>query len=245
MPKPYSITREPIYLMTVAAFALITTVIPTMFGQRGIWPLIQSVALTLFMGMTIRHRYFGRATVVLALWLSIQLLLMTLLSYAIPEQVQRVIPDGFNRQAQLLEWFYAGSAQPDALVTAPLARLFEIVALLIGTIVTGGLIGVWILVRTVTLVGFYAGLLLAAVGDVTGIIAAVQPWALLRIAGYAGFVLLLSEPLLTGNMRPSVLLVKRRRLLLIAAGLLLTGLIFEIFLPEIWRTIFQPVILNK
>jgi hypothetical protein len=75
-------------------------------------------------------------------------------------------------------------------------------------------------------------------GQIVNLIAGLPLWTLLRLAGYAGFVVLLAEPLFTGNWTLRHYLGERRTLLLASTALLVAGLLLELILPGAWRRLF-------
>jgi hypothetical protein len=104
--------------------------------------------------------------------------------------------------------------------------------------VTGGLLGVWFLVRATNLAAYGAGSLWQSSGIASNVLGGLPVWTLLRLAGYAAAIVLLAEPLLTSNWSLPYYLTKRRRLLLVSAILLGSGLLLELILPAAWRTLF-------
>lgn len=240
MSSNYSITNDPIFYIVAAIFALLTTALPAGLGQMTLLPLLQTLGFFVFLLMLIRAGNLQRAPRMVLIWIVIQFAAILLLSWLLPQQAEQAIQDGFNRRVTLLEWFYAASPLPDSWQTRPLARVLEVLAILLGSLFTGGLVGSWVLMRAVNLAAYYSGALVAAPATPLVLIAALLPWMLLRLAGYAGMVVLLAEPLLTGNWSPAYYARERGRWLQIAAGLLLIGLLMELLLPNLWRALLAP-----
>lgn len=231
MQDTYSLTRDPIYYLTAGFFVLLTTALPALLGQPRFLPVLQALALTLFIAVPLRKGHLRGALNIMAVWLPLQFLLMALLTWAFGGLVERAIADGFVYRGELTSWFYGNTMLPGGLLATPVARLIEITGILLGSLLTAGLVGAWFLVRAVGMAGFSTGALLASL-DTTALIPLVIPfWSLLRIAGYAGLVVLLAEPLLTNQWAPSFYWNTRRRLLLISLGLVLAGLVAELVLP--------------
>jgi hypothetical protein len=90
------------------------------------------------------------------------------------------------------------------------------------------LIGVWFLVRATNLAAYGSGLLLH---ENLPLLASLPLWTWLRLGGYAGFIILLAEPMLTSQWSLRYYLNHRRRLLLVATLLLGLGLVAEFLLP--------------
>lgn len=231
MQQTYSLTRDPTYYLTVGFFALLTTALPALLGQPRFLPVIQAITLTTFIAIPLRRSHLHGALGVMALWLSLQFGLMTLLSWAFGGLVERAIANGFAYRGELASWFYSGTILPGSLQAAPAARLVEVVGILLGSLLTAGLVGAWFLVRAVDLAGFGTGALLTSLDTPALILLVIPIWSLVRIAGYAGLVTLLAEPLLTNIWSPTHYWDRRQRLLLVSLGLVITGLLLELILP--------------
>jgi hypothetical protein len=239
MQKSTSLLHDPLFYITLGFFALLTTGLAAAMGQPRFLPLSQTVALFVFLWMALRQSSVREALWILAIWLVVQIATMILVTRFAPGQVEQAIGNGFFYRMDFLAWFYAGDELPASLTTQPVARLIELAGVLLGSLVTGGLLGVWFLVRAANLAAYSAGALWQSSGFVGYLFAGLPLWTVLRLAGYASFVALLAEPLLTGRWSPGAHLQRRRNLLLIAAGLLLLGLLLELILPGLWRTIFS------
>lgn len=239
MEPEYSITRDPLFLATVGLFAVLTTTLPTLLSQSWLLPILQTVVLTIFLSIAIHQHLTGQALRIVAIWLVCQLVMMILLSLFIPEQVERVIPDGFNRRTAFFEWFFTGVSHLDSPLRRPWQAISELIGITIGTLVTGGLVGIWILERIVNIAGFYAGSILSISDTPMGIIAGLPIWTIARILSYTGFSILLAEPMQTGNWSLIYYLTRHRRLLTISVGLLLISLLLELVLSGLWNTMFS------
>ncbi|MBV7337900.1 hypothetical protein KFU94_58660 [Chloroflexi bacterium TSY] len=239
MQPDYSITRDPLFLATVGLFAVLTTTLPTLLSQSWLLPILQTIVLTVFLSFAIRQRLTGQALRIVAIWLVCQLVVMILLSMFMPEQVERAIPDGFNRKAAFFEWFFTGVSHLDSPLRRPWQTIFELIGITIGTLATGGLIGIWILERTVNIAGFYAGSILSINNTPLGLVAGLPIWTIARILSYTGFAILLAEPMQTGNWSLIYYLTEHRRLLTTSIGLLLISLLLELVLSGLWHTTFS------
>lgn len=237
MQRSYSLAHDPVFYITIGCFAFMTTGLPAAIGQPNFLPIIQTLALFVFMLIPLRQGLIRQALWVLALWLVIQFSVVVTLTWFLEARVERAFYDGFQYRMDYLAWFYGAQAalRPDSFSAAPHARLLELVGILLGSLVSGGLIGVWFLVKSVNLAAYGMGALLVSLQSTAAWLLALPLWTLLRIAGYAGLTMLLSEPLLTNNWQPLFYWGNRRRLIVIAGGLLLSGLLVELFLPDLWR----------
>lgn len=234
--RPYNLIQDPLYYITLLFFVLVTTVPPALIGQPTFLPLAQALGLTIFAALAIRRGSPRQALIVVGVWLITQFVLMAAVSWLLPTRLDLAFANGFNFRTAYLQWFYTGQDLPRGLVSSPGSVLIEVAGVLFGSLATGGLIGAFFLVRAVNFAAFGMGGLLA--GGV-GIIAALPLWTFFKVGGYAGFFVLFSRPVLTGNLSPSALLGQNRRLLTFSAGLLLAGLILEYFLPGLWSSWFR------
>lgn len=234
MPDKYTLTRDPVFYGTVAFFSLLTTAMPALLGQPRFLPFIQALCLTIFVAQGLRHGHLRGAINTMALWLALQFILLMLLSRLFVGLVERAIGDGFAYRGEVAAWFFSGGPLPGGLLTAPLGRLVEVAGIVLGSLISAGLIGAWVMVRATNLAAYTAGTLLGAMETPGLYIWALPLWAMIRIAGYAGLVILCAEPLLTNTWSPRFYWTQRRRLLLVALGLVVAGLLLEIILPPIW-----------
>lgn len=235
--KPYHLINDPLFYSIAAFFALLTTAMPAALGQPRFLVLIQTLALFAFLFYTIRHGYMRQALQLLALWVTVQVITLLIVSVLLPDQVQRAINSGFEKQSEFIGWFHGNQPLADTLWQRPGQRLGEWLGIFLGSLLTGGLVGVGFLVSAVNVAVFKAGALLQ--GGWLLLPAALPPWSLLRLTSYAGFIALLAEPLLTSNWSLRYYLTVRRRHLQIATTLLVAGLILEAILPGAWRALFQ------
>ena len=126
-----SITSDPIYFITAAFFALITTALPALMGQPRFLPIIQTVSLITFISVALHHRNVRGAIRVIALWLPIQFIVITLLTRLLGGQLEAAFNDGFAYRAAITAWFFGGAPHPSGLATQPLAYLIEFVGIVI------------------------------------------------------------------------------------------------------------------
>lgn len=236
--RRYDVVRDPIFYIAFGFFALLTTALPAALGQPNFLPIAQTVALTLFLAIPLRRGKTGIGTKMLSLWLSLQFLVMFLGAAIVPVLFERAIHDGFAFHRALLEWSATGSALPGSLYDSPGARIVELLGVLLGGLLSAGLVGIWFLVRTLNQFAFAAGRLAAQ--DPSGLMLGLMPWRLVLIAGYAGSIALLAQPLLRNNWSPFFYFSRQRRLLAVSALLIAAGLVMELVLPGLWRFLWAP-----
>ena len=229
--RPYNLIQDPLYYVTLLFFALVTTVPPALIGQPTFLPVAQAISLTIFAALAIRRGSLRQALIVVGIWLITQFVLMAALTWLVPTRLDLVFANGFNLRTATLQWFYTGQDLPRTLAVGSGTVLMEAAGVILGSLATGGLIGAFFLVRAVNFAAFGMGGLLAA--DVS-LLAALPIWTLIKLAGYAGLFVHLSRPLLIKDLSATTLLGQHRRLLMISAGLLIGGLLLELFLPGLW-----------
>jgi hypothetical protein len=235
-PRPRTLVDDPVYYLMLGVFALLTVVTPVLLGQSRFLPLAQSAALTAFLALPLRERRVGRALIVLAAWLAFEFAVVFAAAFAVPRGAEAAVGGGFAYRAALLEWLYGAARLPTGWADQPWLRAWELVAATAGSLLTGGFLGYWILVKTTALAAYGA----AAVWESGAGISGFLPWQLLRIAGYSGFVVVFAQALWAGMWSPRALWRAHRRTLLISAALLGAALLFEAFLPGLWRGTFAP-----
>jgi hypothetical protein len=234
-PKPtttsQSITNDTIYYVMAAVFALLTTALPALMGQPRFLPIIQTLSLTTFVTIALRHRNVRGALALMAIWLPIQFILLTLLTTLLPTQVEHAFTDGFAYRASITTWFFGGAPHPDGFALGWTVRIVEIVAIVIGSLATAGLLGIWFLVRLVNQAAYGTGILLATIDSSLYTLLVIPYWTLLRAAAYAGLIVICALPLLTYQWSPTYYWRQHRRLIVTSLVLLLLALLFELFLP--------------
>lgn len=237
MQNSYSLARDPIFYITVGFFALLATGLPLAIGQPNFLPILQTLTLFVFMLIPLRQGLIRQTLWVFTLWLVLQFVVVVTLTWFLEARAERAFYAGFQYRMDYIAWFYGADAalRPDSFNAMPLSRLVELLGVLVGSLVSGGLIGVWFLVKSVNLAGYSMGVLLISLKSSAALVLALPLWTLLRIAGYAGLITLLSQPVLNGNWQPLSYWRSQRRLIIIAGGLLLLGLLLELFLPDLWR----------
>ncbi len=231
-----SLLNDPIYYGTVIVFAVLTTALPVMVGRSWFLPAAQTLALWLLALVAIRSEVdpARRTFRVLLLWVAAQFVAMVLLARFSPVQAEAAVGDGFAHREALLEWLFTARALPVSLTSAPGLRLLEVAGVAVGALLSGGLLGLWFLMRTVNLIAFGAGILWAATGSLLALVGGLQPWALLRIGGYMGLIACLAPVGFDGAWLPGAWGASRRRLFWIALALLGAGLLLELLLPGPW-----------
>lgn len=230
MQQPRTITHDSIYYVTVAFFTVLTTALPALLGQVHFMPLIQTVALTAFVALPLHNRHVRGAVIVVALWLSLQYLIILGLSTFFGQAVERAIPDGFTVRAAFIGSYYIGGPLYDGVLSSS-RSLVGLVGVIMGSLLTAGLLGFWFVVRALNVSAFGTGVLLSTLEGPAELLRMLPYWTLLRLAGYGMMVVLLAQPLLTYSWSPIAYWRAERRLILTAAALVLAGILLELFLP--------------
>lgn len=233
-PPTYDLTRDPLFYIIAGFFAVLTTALPAAIGQPRFLPILQAVALTIFVAMPVRRRKVHFAFYVMALWIILELVTFVAVALLFPNSAERAINGGFAYRSALLTWLYAGEPLPNSFVTAPASRLLELAGVILGSLFTAGLVGSWFLVRAVNLAGYAIATVGSSLGSALGWALAIPLWYAAWIAGLACLVILCAEPLLTSNWSLNFYWTQRRRLLVASAALLALGLLLELVLAPGW-----------
>lgn len=241
MAERYTLIHDPLFYITVGFFALLTTAFPAIIGQPLFMPLLQTIVLFIFLTIPLRQRLLPQALLVMGVWYVGQAFTMMIITLFFARYVQYAFTDGFTYSMHYAEWFYGvpDGLRPDSFAAQPVGRTLELLGILLGSLISGGLIGVWFFVRALNLTMFSMAGLMVMMESSTTFLAAVPVWGILRTLGYAGAVILLAEPLLTSNWNPLYYWRNRRQLLLATSVLMVAGLLLEFLLPDFWRTVLR------
>jgi len=244
MNRSYSLVYDPLFYVTIGFFALLTTGLPVAIGQPNFLPIIQTLALFIFMLIPLRKGLVPQTLLVLGIWLVLQFAMVAILTWLLQGRTERAFHDGFQYGMDTIAWFYGveNTVRPDSFAAQPVARTIELLGIVFGSLISAGLIGVWFLVKAANQAAYSMGILLVALGNGLSLIGTVPLWSLCRIAGYAGLVALFSQPAINGTWRPQFYWQPQRRLIVTAFGLVALGLLLELFLPNLWRTLFRPLL---
>jgi hypothetical protein len=218
----------------VAFFALLTTALPALLGQPRFLPVVQTVSLTVFAALALRHRNLAGALQVMALWLMIQFAAMTLAARFFGGQVEAAINDGFTYRGAIAAWFFGAGPLPGSLSVEPVRRGVEVMLVTLGSLVSAGLLGIWVIVNVLNRAAFGVGVLLSALESGGNALFTLPVWTLLRVTGYAGATALFAEPLLISAWSARRLWDERRGLLLVSGALILAGLALEPLLADLF-----------
>lgn len=231
--KPYSIVNDPLYFGVVIFFAAITTALPAALGSRWLLLIAQTVALFAVTFVAWRKGTALRAAAVLLTWVIVQFIVFFLIAvyYA---GAERAINDGFEYRSALLAWIYGAGGLPNSWNDRFAGRLIELVGVTVGSTISGGLIGIGFLVRSVNLYAFGAGTAWTSSGSVWTLLASLEPWWLLRIIAYIGLIATCALPGYTGKWNPATWQPSERWLLIYSLLLLVISFSLEIALSGFW-----------
>lgn len=241
MTKEYRLSRDPIFFAMVAFFALLTTGLSSVLGQLRFLPIAQAVALTLLLLVPLRRRDLRGALATVFLWLALAMATVFAVTWIAPVEMERTFENGFLHRAAFAEWYYAGSPLPASFMSQPLASLVEIVGIVLGSLLTAGLVGAWFLMKLANLAAFSAASLLLTLENPLLIVVALPVWSILQVIGGGGLLVVLAEPLASGRLGAGLAeLGRSRRLpLLLFGGLFALGLLLELILAPFWH--FTPI----
>lgn len=241
MTREYTLSRDPVFFAIVAFFALLTTGLSSVLGQLRFLPIVQALALTVLLLIPLRRRDLRGALATVFVWLLTAMATVFLITWFAPVEMERTFENGFLHRAAFAEWYYANSPLPASFGSQPLASLIEIVGIVLGSLLTGGLVGAWFLMRVANLAAFSAASLLLTLPNGLWLVVALPIWSILQIIGGGGLLVLLAEPLASGRLGTGIaeLGKSRRRPLLIFGGVYALGLLLELALAPIWH--FTPI----
>jgi len=245
MQKEYRLVNDPLFYIMLVFFALLTTALPASLGQPRFLPVAQTMALFGFLLVPMRQRLIHQALWVMVIWLIVQCAVISILTWLVPLPIEQAIGNGFFYREAYLQWFFGRGLLPNGLAMQPTNRIIELVGITLGSLVSGGLVGLWFFVNAINLTGFSIGSLVAPLGGFAHLLGALPLWTLARLVGYACAVVGLAEPLLTRNWAARYYATARRQLMLAAIGLIALGLLLELILPGTWRAFFAPHIPGK
>lgn len=236
MNHTYQLTRDPVFYLTAAFFAFLTTALSAVLGQLRFMPISQTIILAIFVALAMRRRDLRAGLTIVFLWLAFSMGILVVLMQVAPGQVERAFADGFMYRAQLSEWYFAQSPLPASFTTQPALSLLKVIGVTLGAFATGGVVGLWYVVRMANLAAFSAGHLLGVLGGPLWIGVALPIWSILQIVGASGLVVVCAEPLLADRFAAlGNWLTRRRRPLLWFGALYAAGLLAEWILPTFWH----------
>lgn len=236
----WSITIDPIWYVTGALFALLTTALPGALGQHWLLPLLQTVTLWLLLLPALRRAALRPALRMLAIWASVQVMTFFALTVLAPARAESAVGGGFAYGGALLAWLYTQAPLPASWATQPLLRVVELLGVTVGSVFTGGLVGIWFLLRSLNLWVFGLAMALNAGAGGAGLLGVLEPWWLLRLIAYALLIAVLASPGFTGDYNPGAWPPGNRRALRWGGALLLAGLLLEL-LAGPWARLFAAL----
>jgi hypothetical protein len=245
MDKEYSLSRDPLFFATVGFFALLTTSLSVVLGQPRFLPFAQALALTALLLVPLRRRDLRGALGVVFLWLALTMATVFALTWYDAVRAENAFENGFLHRAAFAEWYYAAEAAtsplPASFTTQPLASAVEIAGIVLGSLLTGGLVGAWFLMKLANLAAYSAASLLLTLPNFLWIVVALPVWSVLQIAGGGGLLVLLAEPLASGRLAGGLRELSRSRRLpaLVFGGMFVLGILLELVLPPFWH--FTPI----
>ncbi len=231
--KPYSIVNDPLYFGVVIFFAAITTALPAALGSRWLLLIAQTIALFVITFVAWRKGTAMRAAAVLFTWIIVQFFMFFFIAVFFAG-AERAINDGFEYRSALLAWIYGAGGLPNSWNDRFAGRFIELLGVTVGSTISGGLIGIGFLVRNVNLYAFGAATAWATSSSIWTLLAALEPWWLLRIVAYVGLIATCALPGYTGKWNPATWQPSERWLLMSSLLLLAVSLTLELILPGIW-----------
>lgn len=236
------LTKDPVYFIMVAVFAALTTALPALLGQTRFLPVVQAIAVTIFLAIPIRAGHWRRGVLVFAVWLTVGLIVASTLAWFAPVYMGTTLASHPDLQAQIVAWTFDAGGWPGVVTSQPVRRMIELAAYALSSLATAGLAGNWFVMRSMNQIGLSIGVVGSTIGGPSGLLLAIPVWNLLQISGMSSLVILLSEPILSGRWSPRFYWESRRTLILMSSLLVLAGLALETIAPPLWQSWISQVV---
>ena len=147
----YKPASDPAFYLIAGFFACLTTLWPALMGVSWLMVSLQVIGLTAVSAIAILSGGIGRQAAVTVLWLAVQAATVRAAAWVGPAAVLNAVPGGFDLRGLWLQRFHAGLAPnfgfgPDG---AAAGLLLDSLLLTLGSLLTGGLTGAFVMVEQV------------------------------------------------------------------------------------------------
>lgn len=147
----YKPASDPAFYLIAGFFACLTTLWPALMGVSWLMVSLQVIGLTAVSAIAILSGGIGRQAAVTVLWLAIQAATVRAAAWIGPAAVLNAVPGGFDLRGLWLQRFHAGLAPnfgfgPDGEAAG---LLLDSLLLTLGSLLTGGLTGSFVMVEQV------------------------------------------------------------------------------------------------
>jgi len=229
--------------IAIVLATLISYAVGWAIGLPLLVPMLNALASFPFMVAALRRGDVRLAVSRMLIWALVMGVSATLLSLARPARTDALFVRGEAYRVEMFAWVMTGrgaESTPSAFIPqqAGHAALFSTLAL-----ATGGTLAMPMGAALMNYMGHYAGTLAAASRRpaLTALLAW-HPWAVIRIVSFVVIGVVLSAPLLSKVIGFRVDWTVARRLLLWAAGGLVTDVVLKALLAPAWQRLLLRVV---
>jgi len=215
-------------------------------GSRFLLPLLNTVPAYFFLATRLRRGERMRALGGMFLWAASLIVLGTLMCALFPERAEKVIINGVAYRDTMLQWIATGEGEeshPSQFLPTHALHLALYIPVALLTAGAGGMLMGSVLTNYMDF--FVASLALRSASPFLVALLAWFPWSLLRVGGYVILGVLAAEPLLLRLGRTSSKVPEgsqRRRLLAVAAALLMGDVVVKSLLAPRWGAMLSGLL---
>ena len=178
-----------------------------MLGQFRFLPLVQALALSIFLLVPLRRRDLRSALFVIFLWLALSMATVFALTWfdaawtdaCLRERLQ--LPRGLCRMVLRRQRGVQGRL-PASFVTQPLASVVELLGFVLGSLLTVGFVGAWFLMKVANLAAFGAATLASTLPNPFLAVVALPLWSILQVIRGGGLLCCWPSPWLPAALGP-------------------------------------------
>ncbi len=230
----YRPTSDWTFYFLCGVFALLTSLLPVMGGQYWMMLGMQGLGLGAFTAVAARFGPAGRHVPVFLLWIGTQVGFLLLLGAWNMAALERIMPHGFELRRMWLELFYVGTAAGPPTSSGWIPLMGGILLATIGTLVTGGFTGSWLVAHSANHtvyfgVGLIVDLGLSNASDWMHFVNVAVPWGqVLLLVGLWVVHLGLSPWLWQHRVKPAVSWPLQRPALGLGLAMTATGVLIAL-----------------
>jgi len=203
-------------------------------GHRAFLLVMNALVVAPFFVLAVRRGRPSRAIGLTLAWCLFQVLSITMLTLAVPQQAESGIAQGLEYRSEMVQWIATGHSRENTPALFLPAQMRNFGLLVVVTILTGGLGGLFMIAGLINYTGFYIAHLIAHTTRPALLIGVA--WSLAEVIGYVICCVVLAEPLLRLDWRAPL-----RRLPLLALGLslLIADAALRLLAAPLWRALLQ------
>jgi hypothetical protein len=228
---------------SMALGVIVTTFFPILLGQQICLPLLSAAVLIPMFLWALRQGRPRKAITLALFWAVVQSISVVAASLLFEDTAGRAVQSGLEYRSAWLAWIDGGPLVSIAPSLAYGRQVIELALYALAMALTGGVGGLLLLTLALDRFNFtVASLLSVAENPVLAAVAAWPLWMIVRLVGYLIVGAVLAEPVANLDLRPAYLaawLQARRRLLLTGLAIILLGVIMQVLLAPLYRTILQ------